>query len=287
MIRYFWIVIFGLVFCVGCNMQKEQKMYHRNGTLRTVGMMKDELKEGIWKRFDDSGQLLWTATYTGGKLNGIVTTYFDRKELQENKMSINLLGSKAFDEEVKLYRETIEPYVLDKRHGLVIRYFQNGDYREENYVEGKLHGDFKTYYKNGVLAIHGVSENDTIVGEYKKYYETGELLEIGQHKDNKAHGIWKGFHKNGAPYYTMLKEKGKKIGKVKYTYEDGTTKAIFNYVDNLMDGEWVWYHPNGKLEQKRVYDMNTDVRSEDYNADGRLIRKRIYEEGKLVSDTEY
>jgi antitoxin component YwqK of YwqJK toxin-antitoxin module len=53
------------------------------------------------------------------------------------------------------------------------------------YVDGKINGEFKSYYKNGQISSICSYTDDKIQGEYKKYYSDGQLEKICNYIDGE------------------------------------------------------------------------------------------------------
>jgi antitoxin component YwqK of YwqJK toxin-antitoxin module len=118
----------------------------------------EEVFEGEWKFYDDTGQLLGTGEYLNGKpYNGKFM---------------------AFQQETSAEGETIEisTYLNGKIVGVEQRW----------------------YYENGQLAvIENLASNGLQSGESKRYYENGQLGEIGNFLDGKQIGLWKAYDRTG------------------------------------------------------------------------------------------
>jgi antitoxin component YwqK of YwqJK toxin-antitoxin module len=54
-----------------------------------------------------------------------------------------------------------------------------------------IEGDILTYfYKSGKIKAQGVSINGIMQGEWRFYRETGQLMQIGNFRDNQKQGGW-------------------------------------------------------------------------------------------------
>ncbi len=63
--------------------------------------------------------------------------------------------------------------------------------------QNRKQGEFKSYFNNGQLWEHAFLRNGIIHGEYKKYYYDGQLCEHFFCQNGYFHGEYKEYHKNG------------------------------------------------------------------------------------------
>lgn len=88
-------------------------------------------------------------------------------------------------------------------------------------------------------------------GPFKRYYDSGELMQEGEYKDGKRVGEWIGYHKNGQISNISTFTEGKKdIPEISY-YEDGTLKSKIEKKGDI-HVEWS-YFKSGKLFFERAY----------------------------------
>ena len=100
-------------------------------------------------------------------------------------------------------------------------------------------------------------------GDWKVYWDNGQLMVKGQHKQDLRAGDWTVYHGNGRVMNYMKYKNGKWDGKLEMFYFDGQMQA------NLMMS-------NGVRNGKCTY----------YNKDGTLIQDKTgtYKDGKKISD---
>ena len=89
-------------------------------------------------------------------------------------------------------------YINDTLHGTRILYGEKADTQiVENYEMGRFEGPFLAYYENGQLELSGEYADNTMSGEWKRFYKTGELMEVVAFKDNKENGPFIEYYENG------------------------------------------------------------------------------------------
>jgi len=113
-------------------------------------------------------------------------------------------------------------------------------------------------------------------GEWKIFYENGQVKEIGEYKNSKRHGTWKNYFEDGllkgdieyeddygryTEYDHNCKVAGegpkmgnKQVGRWRYYAEDGTLKSEGDCVDGKKNGEWINYYPTGEVSSKGQFE---------------------------------
>lgn len=144
---------------------------------------------GVFKFFDDTsaGTVIATRDFKSSD-NSCYTIFFNQKG---NKVSEGKLINKQFEGEWKYYHEDA-PEIMTL----------------EIYVNGKLNGIRKVFYKSGKIAEEAFYKDGVKDGSYKKYAENGIVLEESNYKKGVFDGpaifrsptnieVAKGVFKNG------------------------------------------------------------------------------------------
>lgn len=58
-------------------------------------------------------------------------------------------------------------------------------------------GEYKMWYDNGQLSLHSHYKNDKLDGEYKSWYKNGQLYSHSHYKSGTLDGEYKRWHDNG------------------------------------------------------------------------------------------
>ena len=145
--------------------------------------------------------------------------------------------------------ETIGSSDLVERNGLMYKKFTNTPFTgrtsgrlQTNYKDGKRHGPFEWYYKNGQLRGEETYKDGKLSGPSESYHKNGQLLGKSTYKDGKFHGSTEWYYENG-----QLKDK--------WTYKDGKKHGPFES-----------YYENGQLQRKGTH------------KDGKLVGKTCFTE---------
>jgi antitoxin component YwqK of YwqJK toxin-antitoxin module len=114
------------------------------------------------------------------------------------------------------------------------------------------------YNNQGIRTAEGsLNENDKREGEWKTYFETGELRSTGQYLNDYQHGQWL------------------------YYFQDGKREQTGNFRNGIMDGEWKWYYPNGQLWREEIYTRNRqNGLSIEYSDSATVVARGEYADGE-------
>ena len=109
--------------------------------------------------------------------------------------------------EIKILEDRIQnSYLGDKNIATIIKKFIYGkviERNEDNVKEeysiyyNKKHGEYKKWYRNGVLAIKCTYNYGKIEGECKEWYDNGKLDRQRIYKDGIMNGEYKKWQPNG------------------------------------------------------------------------------------------
>ncbi len=191
-------------------------------------------RTGVWRKHYENGKIRYQGQFENGKEVGEFK-FFDKGS---SIPSITKEFSRVSDTAVvKFYNRYGElgskgKMVGKSREGRWFYYFTNSGVvmSEENYLNGKLHGVVRNYYKNGKMTEEAIYKNNIRNGYSKVYTESGSLIEEVSYLNGKLEGEGKYYDLKG-----QLKEKG--------MYKDGKRSGKWEY---YMDGELVNNRPKRK-----------------------------------------
>ena len=149
-------------------------------------------------------------------------------------------------------------YCNDKLHGPYKSYWKNGKIKKScEYINGKLHGVYKEFYENSNLKIFCNYIDDNIIGVYKEFYSSANLkiscvyIKEGIHGEYyKYYDIDKNSNNMEELSYYMW---GEKYGKSIEYYESGQVKIICNFSKDELDGEYTEFDENRNIIKERRY----------------------------------
>ena len=184
---------------------------------------KNGKRHGVWKKYYSNDRIRYQGTFEHGKEVGIFKYYSAAQSEYPNV--IKEYKSKGGVADVSFYNDN--GMLLSKgkmngknRVGKWQFYHEDGKtiMSEENYVDGKLEGDYKTFYNSGKPTEVGYYKNGKLDSVYRKYSikghlyqhfhykngmlngkavyynrKTGELTTKGEFKDDKKVGTWENY----------------------------------------------------------------------------------------------
>lgn len=259
-----------------------------NDSLITRGRYSDNKRDGFWEFFDYSGKLDFTGFYNNdikdGKwvytLNGNTTAEL----YYANGKADSIFG--FFENGFP----AVEVRKFPDGSGKILTYYDNGKLKEEQpTLNGKPHGLYKVYFKNGQLHREVIYENAAIRTVVSTYDMEGNAIDGGSLKDGDgtlvayylydstgiaemkkfsmlgfAHGVLNGiashYFENGKLESSGFTESGNTVGEWKYYLEDGSIKHMINY-------NYSPFNENKKLIRAEIYSasgINTGQRNPEF-----------------------
>ena len=141
-------------------------------------------------------------------------------------------------------------------------------------INGKKQGKWIRKYAGGKIAYEAFFVNDKLVGKYKRYYKSGQLkLDVNYDKNsngfarlywdtkkkmaegnyvntNIKDSVWNMYGTDGALMTKISYKHGIKDGKeIKY-FRNGNKNEVLEWKNNIKDGVWDWYYETGKPRMK-------------------------------------
>jgi len=109
-------------------------------------------------------------------------------------------------------------------------YDEEGDIkrRVESFFENNRRLTRHYYYDKGKIDYYETLSNIDRHGEYKDFYDNGNIKSVCEYKDDRNGGMKHGFYKE--------------------YYPTGRLKVEGSYRDNIKDGRWVEYYKNGVVK---------------------------------------
>jgi len=83
---------------------------------------------------------------------------------------------------------------------------------EYDVVDGLKHGDFRLYYEDGNIEIKGQVDKNKNIGKWQYFYESGQIESEGNFVDNLPEGEWKWYYRSGELREQGIIKGGKRIG---------------------------------------------------------------------------
>ena len=196
-------------------------MYYQNGNLQKVVNYTNGVREGEDIDFYGNGNSKTIRNYKNGMLNG---NSFDFDEFGRLTSSLEYVNNAKNGKEIKI------------SNGIVTN--------ENNYVNGQLNGEAKSYYSNGTVRSNGNYSRNFRNGQWTWNYENGKKKLIENYQNGIITEIL-GYSRNGSKEREMKLVNGN--GNFTQYYDNGKIKvqgALRNY---KAYGNWNFYNKDGYL----------------------------------------
>jgi antitoxin component YwqK of YwqJK toxin-antitoxin module len=239
--------------------------YHKNGNLKCKYRTKFGVKDGEYIKYYKNGQIKKIIYYTDNKLNGPYKKWAHTEYFYVNGQSSSELEYEELSNEEKS---------ISNSHLLEI---------ETNYVNGKLDGEYKEWWiinegeYSGPLASQSFYKKGVRQGEYKTWFESGQLYVDTNYKDNVYHGEYKSYYEDGMKYIEASYINGKLEGEYKEWHENGQLQKLVYYKKGKKNGEFKVWHETGHqyVIMKFKNNIIIDVFKK-WDKFGRLIFEKYY-----------
>ncbi len=206
------------------NGQKTGPWKEKIGSITFEGRYLNNVKNGVWRSYQEDKTLLSVEEFVFGKRDGISLdiknngyiskeAYYKNDLLEGKLRRFNSSGKveqeamykagklngtkKVYYQSNKLQEESF--YINDKRDGVTFWYYEEGKPSiEYTYKLGNLEGVQKSFYKDGSLETETTYKNNMMEGLYREFFEDGKTVKLqGQYVKDKKEGAWKEFSKEG------------------------------------------------------------------------------------------
>lgn len=181
--------------------------------------------------------------------------------------------------------QSIIQYKGKKEHGKTV-YFYHSPNSVEMEVEmknGKRNGEFRRYFKNGLLDTYCVYENDSIEGVEVMFLANGCKSQETTYLHGRKNGPHKAYHLDGSVKLEGGFKNDLFDGTWNYYDERGVLVGEGEFHDG--DGELTFYDKNGLPARTTRYKQNKKDGAEDYfTPSGQIYRQIIFKQDRIQSD---
>jgi len=283
-----WNLIVGLLFCCIFGYAQDSTVsdgykifYYPSGVKSSEGNLVNGQPDGWWKSYDENGNLVSEGNRKNLQLDSLWTFYNNGKKI----LSQHYKAGKKEGEEIQYspVDYTVTQWKSDTIVGTVRTYDYAGwPKKYVPYVNGKAHGLAKEFNADGLvikvtkyyMGIMGRSErinrtdkNGLKQGNWKYFWDNGNLKLEASYLNNKKHGFFKYYDENGNFLY---------VEKYSYDILDDDAKET-----KQLDKR-VAYHTNGQPSIIATYykDKPDGIRRE-FDTAGKVIKGYLFQDGWL------
>lgn len=248
-----------------------QHEYHPNGQVKREVSFRDGQKEGVWREFDENGNVLRSQTYKNGVLltEGIVDRDGRRRgECKEfyadstlRAVGVFIDGERSGEWRYYYQNGQLEQKGLfenGKQHGEWVWYYDNGQIQiVENFYKGVENGIYAEYDSEGRLLVSGMYFEGLKVGKWVE--EIGDMREEGEYRNGQKTGIWVSYYDNGKMAFRGNFNAGFPDGQHSFYYENGKLREIQHYAGGVRHGDWKKYLETGELYFTITYQQDVEI----------------------------
>jgi len=279
--------------------------YYPNQLRKSEGNRVDFLLDGVWKFYDEKGNLAQLITYKAGKKDGpskiFKECHLAEVSIYEDGVQVGLEKQFYPDSSNALLKGEI-PYEEGVKEGIAKFYAKDGRLVEiVNYKKGFVASREKVNQKD---------EKGRKQGLWKEYYPNGRLKTERRFKDDELNGYVKEYSSQGKLEGAELflegeqrsEEENEADFEIRYTYyDDGSVKSTTTYnLAGEKDGVFQQYDREGKVINAEIWKNNyliakgiidrSGVRRGDwetYYLDGKIKSKGAYRGGEKYGKWVY
>lgn len=164
-----------------------------------------------------------------------------------------------------------------QKHGFWTELHPNSRFKryEGNFDHGTPVGEFKRYYQTGQLESKVQYRGDSTF--IRSFFMEGGLLAEGIYINQKKEGKWKFYSGNGFLISEEFYTAGVRNGESIVYSEKGKVVSKATYANGTLNGPFFVYYPNGVIKEERTY------------ANGKNVGKEIkrYPNNKIMTEGVY
>ena len=249
-----------------------QHEYYPNGKVKREASFRDDKREGIWREFDEEGNVIKSQTYkkgglvsegvvgTDGKRRGEYKEFYPDSTLRAEGLFINGLRSgewRFYYQNGKL--QEVGSYKEGDADGVWIWYYDNEQKQiEEQFYKGQPNGPYKEYDAKGNLIVSGTFFDGLKNGKWIE--QIGDMRTQGEYRNDKQVGEWVSYYDNDKMAFRGNFNAGYPDGQHYFYYKNGRLREIQSYSAGVKHGDWKKYLDTGELYFTITYDQGKEVK---------------------------
>lgn len=218
------------------------------------GRDKQGLRQGSWKDFYENGVLHWECTYRNGMKDGYYKEYDSTGNLLVlQKYVLDVLQEDApeiaeMTVHTEYYSDGSPKFRVTYRNGK-----PEGICREYDSLTGRVVRGI--VFKDGVVVGSGaVDDEGNLQNDWKEYYPDGKLRCTGSYYKGRKYGKWKYFYPDGKVEQEGEYRNGEYDGRWIWYYPDGKLRMEQEYYLGKLEGESVEYDDSARIIAKGKYE---------------------------------
>jgi antitoxin component YwqK of YwqJK toxin-antitoxin module len=210
-----------------------QTLYHDNGKIsESYTWRQGKRVDGEYLEYDENGALSGRTSYKDDVWHGPALTYYPNGQL---KSSTIFVAGKAQGPSPRYFEngaiETIRNNLDGRPDGWLIDHYLSGKTKEKAFYESGTRRSYARWIEQGIQTFQWQwDEKNREQGDFKEWYENGQIKEQKSYKD------------------------GKLVGFLRTWYDNGQMKSSVEYKDNLALGIGRFWAMDGSLIHECFYE---------------------------------
>lgn len=196
-------------------------------------------KQGLWKKVDDQGKLVYEGRFVNNVPTGEFRYYHETGELKSISNFLNGVH--------KVKTTMFHPNGKSASEGIFVDQIKDGEWKYWD-TDGTLIAveNYKLGIKEGLWATYSAG--------------TGTLLQEEHFLDGKLHGVCKSYFTDGNPSNLITYVNGKRNGLSESYLTDKKVATHGHYHNNRKTGIWEYYSQNGHLRKTIEYQNDRAIK---------------------------
>lgn len=214
----------------------------------------DKAKKGVWKRYDEYGNLSSVSNYKADEYHGDYEEYHSNGQLKyrsvyENGQPVGTIERFSLSG----IRTEEGNYSNGKRCGVWTEWHPDGETVSEVYyvTDGELNGERSFFDVEGKILRTDIYEEGRFIGT-RSYTADGEVY-FETRIDTGLTLLEVPFPGTDVLERSIRYEYGVANGPARWYYPNGDVFVEGEYLEDQRHGTWKWYHTNGKLRTVYTY----------------------------------
>jgi antitoxin component YwqK of YwqJK toxin-antitoxin module/tetratricopeptide (TPR) repeat protein len=253
---------------------------HENGELIEEGEFKDGYRIGVWKEFNDEGKIIEEVDYgETGKKTGIYRQFDNDGNLilELTYKGSDIIAYKNFDKDGNVLSEGEKK---KKSMDFIMYHTKDVPKLRGAYYKGNEYGLWERFNEYGVLVEeYSYNEDGYLEGEYKEFFDNGELEVISTYKDGYMDGPFTEYYKNGKVYSEGWYVEGEPVGEWVGYHRDGTVRTRRYFTEGELNGELIFYDESGKVTEISKYFYGNYEGGYNFDTTGNIIYEIMLDKG--------
>lgn len=217
-----------------------QTTYHDNGQeAESYNWHQGKRVDGEYLEHDENGAVIGRISYRNDVPDGPAMSYYPSGKLKDSSTFVAGMAQGAStsyfeDGTVRSTRNNVD----SSPDGWVISYYADGKVQEKQFFQQQVQRSYATWNAEGIQTVQWQwDEQHREQGDFKKWFESGQLQDHRIYKDGKLQGPAITWYENGQMSSSIDYVEGREQGVMRLWKQDGTPNGECRYEAGVRQGE--------------------------------------------------